>query len=280
MKRKRILVSSVDNIHQMISWAAQTAAKAYVGSKAGTPLRLAADEFVNAEEKLRDKVKPRRIYNAPKDIDFALLSKSAYNEGGKRNVEGYDILTPYSSPDRVVYQHKRTKHVILAFRGTDARNWKNGFSSKGFRDITSDILLAGAAEGLSHRFTNAEEITQKLITQFGKENVTVTGHSLGGSEAMHVSKKFDVGAHVYNPHTTWASAITGGYYPQVTLHVNETDPVSMFYRGSTFKQVDSQKHGLLLKAHGLKNFIHTKQHTPDVGPSYIPRAQRLPGVIQ
>lgn len=264
----------------MISWAAKTAAKAYVGAKTGTPVRLAADEFVNAEQKMRDKVRPRHIYNAPKDIDFAKLSKSAYNEGAKRNVEGYDILSPYSSPDRVVYQHQRTKHVILAFRGTDARNWKNGFSSKGFRDVTTDVLLAGAAEGLSHRFSNAEEITKTLIKQYGKENLTVTGHSLGGSQAMHVSKTFDVGAHVYNPHTTWASAVTGGYYPQVTLHVNETDPVSMFYRGTTFRKVDSRTQGTLLKAHGLENFIHTKEHTPDVRPSYIPRSQRPQGTIQ
>ena len=265
----------------MISWAAQTAVKAYTGSKVGTLPRLAADEFINAEQRMRDKIKPRRTFKAPKDIDFALLSKSAYNEGAKRNVEGYDILSSYSSPDRVAYQHKRTKHVILAFRGTDPGNWKNGFSSKAFRDLTTDALLAGGAEGLSHRFSNAEKITNELIKVYGKENLTLTGHSLGGSQAMEASRKYDVGAHVYNPHTTWTSASSGGYYPQVTLHVNETDPISAFYRGAHFKQVDSRRNGVLLKAHGLENFIHTKQHTPDVRPSYIPKAQRpAPGVIQ
>ena len=252
----------------MQGWLASTAVKAGIGKTVGLLPRLAADEYVSSHEKLMDRIKPRHIESAPEEINFAELAQRSYKEGKEREVKGFDILNQYSSPDRVVYKHQDTGHVVISFRGTDLKNWKDGFSSKGFRDVSTDLLLGSGSEGLSHRFYNAEQVTQKVINEFGKHNVSVTGHSLGGSQAMHVSRKYDLHGHVYNPHTTWSQALTGGYYPQVTLHVNESDPVSMFYHGASFKKVDKQKHGFFLKAHGLENFV--KAH-----PKYSEKLSRM-----
>lgn len=229
----------------MIGWLGKTSAQAFIASKVGTLPRLAADEFVNSQERMRQKVKGVQRYDTPHDINYALLSSSAYSP--QKEVRGYKILQKYSSPDRVVYEHQ-SGHKIIAFRGTDPGN---------VRDLTTDILLATGSESLSHRFHNAEKITQELVRKYGKENVSVTGHSLGGSQAMHVSRKFGVVGHAYNPHTTFTSALTGINYPNVTLHVNEGDPVSAFYPGAHFQTVDVRSNGTGLKAHGIQNFVES-----------------------
>lgn len=249
-------------MHQrMIGWLGKTTAQAFVASKVGMLPRLAADEFVNSQERIRQKVKGIKRYHPPEDINYALLSSSAYSP--QKEVRGYKILQKYSSPDRVVYEHQ-SGHKIIAFRGTDPTN---------LRDVSTDLLLATGSEALSHRFHKAEMITQELVQKYGKENVSVTGHSLGGSQAMHVSKKFGVVGHAYNPHTTLTSALTGANYPNVTLHVNEGDPISAFYPGAHFHTVDVRSHGTGLKAHGIENFVQTQ-------PKYYERLTMMKPIMK
>lgn len=240
-----------------MSFAKKVGVVTSVGSLLPTGPRLAATEFTNTTERLQQKARTDYYGQTPKsgppaDIDFALLSTKAYATDPR--VPGFQIIPELSSPDRVVYQHDRTKHVVISFRGTNLKNP---------RDLLTDALLAMGNEEISHRFYNAEQITQKVIARYGKENVTVTGHSLGGSQAMHVSKKYKVHAEVYNPHITWQNSITGTNYPDVILHVNKYDPVAAFHRGAYFQKVDMKNS----KSHSINNFIRS----PDVstGPSSL-----------
>jgi hypothetical protein len=256
----------------MISWATQTAGRVYVGSKVGNLPVLAAESYANQHEILRDKIKPRKIYTAPEEINFANLAQHAYKEGKDREVSGYNILPEFTTPDKVTYQHKATGHVVVAFRGTDPDSWKGGLQSKSFRDLSTDLLLGVTGSGAtSHRFHTAETLTGAVVKKFGKQNVSVTGHSLGGSQAMHVSRKFDLHGHVYNPHTTWSQALTGAYFPQLTLHQNVTDPISSFHYGATFGKKDIRESGFLLGAHGMENFVASH-------PKHLLRTENLKSV--
>jgi hypothetical protein len=224
-----------------------------VGSLMPSLPRLAAMEFANEMERLEGKAKQDYYGKSnpvlpPSDIDFARLSINVYNKDP--STEGFTIIHDLTSPDRVVYQHDRTKHVVLAFRGTDPTNP---------RDLVSDAILAMGNEEISHRFFNAEEITKKTIARYGKNNVTVTGHSLGGSQAMHVSRKYKVHAEVYDPHVEWQSAITGTNYPDVALHTNKYDPIAAFYRGAHFQSVDARNS----YKHSIDNFVRAVP-TPQV----------------
>lgn len=245
---------------------------AAVGKAAGTPARLVAGEFTNAAERLQEKVRPHQTYKPPEGIDFARLSKGAYGRNDQeRYVEGYDIIPEFTSPDRVAYRHQASGHVILSFRGTDIHQWGKGssiFSSRGFRDITSDLLLAAGAQDMGHRFYNAENVTKKVLDRYGKTNVSVTGHSLGGSQALHVSRKFGVHAEAYNPHISWSDAMTHTNYWNATIHVNKTDPVSAFYPWVKAEKTDvryNKKAKPFLGQHGIDDFLlplPAKKSTP------------------
>lgn len=235
-------------------------------------LGLAAKSQQNDVERIKSKlgISKTPIRSGPEEINYALLAKKSYETGNERNVLGYDILHNYSSPDRVVYQHQATKHVVIAFRGTDPTSWSNGFQAKGFRDLTTDTILGLGSQNLfSHRFRNADKVTKAVVQKYGANNVSVTGHSLGGSQAMYVSKKYNLHAHAYNPHITWSQALTATNFPNVSLHVNASDPVSAFHRGAYFKNVDKRNFGKnMLEAHGMQNFIDTR-------PAHLNRLERL-----
>lgn len=225
---------------------------------------LAAREETNKLERIKDAVKPPKTYEAPTDINFAQLSKASYEKNP--NIYGYTHLKEYSSPDRTVWRHNNTGHVVVAFRGTNTKNW---------RDVTSDALLALGQQGLSHRFYNAKQVTEALIKKYGKENVSVTGHSLGGSEALYVSRKYGVNAHVFNPHVSWDEALTHANYKHAHLYFNKTDPVAAFSRGANFKSVTARtdpSHGFGLKQHGIDYWVKDwqKQH---------PHVQTKPSLI-
>lgn len=271
----------------MLTWAEHTLEKSYVAKKLGTVPRLFGEGIEHVYEKINHKIRPTKDYKPPKDIDFAYLSQQAYKEGKDREVEGYTIDNELSSPDRVVYKHNATGHAVIAFRGTDLKNLKGGISSKAFRDVGADLLLAAGAESLSHRFYNAEEVTKKAVDKYGKEHLSVTGHSLGGSQALDVSRMYGVHAEVYNPHVTWENSLTRTNYYNATLHQNETDPVGIFnikgpdvftpvhygiggkFEGPTYGATDIRRHGYGIKAHGIDNFVHPSSlihhdtiHTP------------------
>lgn len=223
---------------------------------------LILGEAKHIGERIKQNIHPEHSIAPPSDIDFARLSKAAYGRSVKeRNVEGFDQLLEYSSPDRAVYRHKRSGHVVISFRGTDAHQWGKGskfFSSKGFRDTTTDAIMAAGYGDLTHRFYNAEEVTKKIADKYGKNNMSVTGHSLGGSQALHVSNKFKIHAEVYNPHIAWNDALTHNNYFHATIHVNKTDPVAALYPWVSAEKFDvryNKKAKPFIAQHGIDNFL-------------------------
>lgn len=232
---------------------------------------------------------PKENINLGGQIDYARLSQQSYLPIEKRGVEGFEIVPEFTTQDRTVYYHKNTKKAVIAFRGTDVHDWGHGakgfFHSRGFRDVTTDIILAAGEQGRSHRFKNAENVTRQVIKKYGKQNTIATGHSLGGSQAMHVSNKFGIHAEVYNPHVDWFSATTFSNYYNTALHVNKTDPVAAFSGYSSFQSVDSRynkKKAPFLGQHGIDNFVLPpkakaggKKATPGLLPAVKPKPKKI-----
>ena len=61
-------------------------------------------------------------------------------------------------------------------------------------------------EYLSGRFKGAEKAYRNTAKKYGKENVQVTGHSLGGSQAVHVGMKYGVQGTAFEPGSGVAGA--------------------------------------------------------------------------
>lgn len=242
----------------------------------GTGPGLVVKSGVNTAQAIREGIYGSQKYSPPPGIDFALLSKKAYGRNyQERMVDGYDIIPKYTSEDRVVYRHQASGHVIVAFRGTDfhdvhtvsgaqfRRNpikaLSHEFETRHFRDVTTDAALALGLQGaVSHRFYNSTRVTRQVIDEYGLRNVSVTGHSLGGSQAMHVSNLLNVHAEAYNPHISWNDALTHSNFFHSTVHVNYTDPISTFFPGIRAEKIDARynkKAKPFMGQHGIDNFI-------------------------
>lgn len=215
------------------------------------------------------------------DIPFANMSHSAYNP--KDDYEGYTLHKGYSSPDRAVYVKDDGSHVVIAFRGTELHQGKH----KALRDIGTDILAGLGLESVSSRFKHAEQITETLIKKYGKDKVYVTGHSLGGAQAMHVSNKYGVHAEVYNPFINVFDVESHRNFPHAVVHYNVGDPVAVgtpfihtkktYYHLNTNPKIPSLPLPVPfavsgLNQHSIDNLLtpHSKKSKP-VTPSITPK---------
>lgn len=118
-------------------------------------------------------------------MNLADFAQAAYTDDPPA---GYAIDTELSGPDRKVYH--RQGHAVIAFKGTTPTNW---------RDLSVDAAMGINVESLTNRFKKSLEVTDRAIDKYGKENLFLTGHSLGGSQALHVHRKTGIQGAAYNP---------------------------------------------------------------------------------
>ena len=87
---------------------------------------------------------------------------------------------------------------MIAYKGTDPKH---------ISDLIADgQIFNGMDEYLSGRFKGAEKAYRNTAKKYGKENVQVTGHSLGGSQAVHLGRKYGVEGTAFEPGSGVAGA--------------------------------------------------------------------------
>lgn len=132
---------------------------------------------------------------------YAALAKASYAFEFDESAPvpaGYAVDTDLSGPNRTVFT--QNGKAVVSFRGTDVLNWK---------DVSADVMLALGVETFSNRFQESLDITNKAIVKYGKDNVSVTGHSLGGTQALYVNSKTGVKAVAFNPGASIPQALEG-----------------------------------------------------------------------
>lgn len=197
------------------------------------------------------------------------LSKAAYKQDDPSLIPKGWRPAPELTDDqahRPVYTDGT--HAVVAFRGTRLTDTS---------DLRADVSIALGTESGARRFTDAEALTQQLIDRFGKDNVTATGHSLGGSEALDVSRKLGVRATAFNPGASPLSAIeaspihTGSFAldfllgsvvqrftnrsVDTTVYSTATDPISVSARLQGYKRQRSVGVADGHSAHDVDNFL-------------------------
>lgn len=123
--------------------------------------------------------------NIHQSMNLANFAQASYTDQAPT---GYAIDTELSGPDRKVYHNNH--HAVIAFKGTTPTNW---------RDLSVDAAMGINVESFTNRFKNSLEVTKRAIEKYGKENLFLTGHSLGGSQALHVHQKTGIQGAAYNP---------------------------------------------------------------------------------
>jgi hypothetical protein len=140
--------------------------------------------------------------------------------------EGWQLDARLSDADRRVYLNVETRDVVVTHRATDPRKP---------RDIGNDAVLAYGIPYVA-RLSAAEVHAKAVRTLHPQSRITHTGFSLGGTVAMHLSRKMGESAVTYGAFTPprWYTTdlmygLLAGRKPQVDA-VNYTvgsDPVSV-----------------------------------------------------
>lgn len=135
-------------------------------------------------------------------LDYAIASRAAYifaknpsaaNNFVGRTLKGYRVDHSLSTQNYVVLRNDTKKHAMLAFRGTDAGRMD---------DLKADLTIAKEGDNYEGdpRFEAAVDAFDIAKANLGASfSLDVTGHSLGGSQAMWVSRNRDTHAEVFNP---------------------------------------------------------------------------------
>ena len=107
-----------------------------------------------------------------------------------KDLKGFRIDKSLSTTDDVVLHNRATGESVVSYRGTVPTNlgdWK-----------TNLRIAHDGAEGTT-RYKNAEKVYLSAVKRYGKENMSVLGHSQGGGISHYIGQKYDVTSHSYNP---------------------------------------------------------------------------------
>ena len=166
---------------------------------------------------------------------FARMSQLAYNtnfdEVDKNILDaGYSVDRELSNPNAIVFK-KGNDEAVIAYRGTNPSN---------LDDLHADAHIAVGSRK-HKRFNEAVDLAKKTQQKYKK--VKTTGHSLGGTQALHVNKLTGLDAIAYNP----GSGLLSGYeadeylHPRAKIVKNPNDLIARNARGVNTKHVSSGK---------------------------------------
>lgn len=112
---------------------------------------------------------------------YAAFASLAYQDG--EIPVGYRMDADLSNRNRKVYVNDTEKKAILAFRGTQPN------SKHAAADLGTDLALALNMRDTQSRFKNALKSAKKTRERYMDYELTLTGHSLGASQAQYVHDK-------------------------------------------------------------------------------------------
>ena len=198
--------------------------------------------------------------------DFENFGLDKAQENLDKELEGY-VIDPALTDDYSTTIIKPDGSAIVSYRGTDIERPD---------DIMADIVIFSGLykTGTLQYITDATGLTSFLpasLTRFSLadqkykdvkekyEKVSITGHSLGGSQAKFISKKYDAPAFVFNPGSVPnlpGEEFSIGKNTKVLLVQGDT--ISRFVNTYTPEEQIKYIKQNQMSAHSLRNFTSQK----------------------
>lgn len=196
--------------------------------------------------------------------DCKILSRRIYPENRQQNSQGWKYKETYSNYRNGFYSEVYTKgeKAILVIRGTEMHSH--------FKETTKDILndFQMGLKDLPSQMKDAEKAYLKIVGVYGRKNVILTGHSLGGSEAQILGAKYGAETVTFGAYgvrnfngieinytdniTNYGNAQDGIFVKNIDNQIGKTKILNTVSKeGDTFKK-GYKYHGL--NPHNLENF--------------------------
>lgn len=171
----------------------------------------------------------------------AKLASGSYTK--EPEINGWKSDPELSGEDYTTYV--KDGKAKIAYRGTDLKNT---------RDIGADILIGTGLQDLSNRMKKARIVAEKAQQKYGNQNVTTTGHSLGGVQSAYVNRKLKIPAVTFNTGSTPIDLLTKRKFTKDLKNItSEGDIISQWSgskRATNIKIKPKSKN-----VHSLINFI-------------------------
>ncbi|MCM1265650.1 MAG: hypothetical protein NC200_05565 [Candidatus Gastranaerophilales bacterium] len=154
--------------------------------------------------------------------DCKILSQAVYQKDKPKNINGWEYVDKYYNNQTGFYSelYKKGDKVILVIRGTELDAGK----TEATKDLWNDMEMGLAF--LPNQIKDAKSVYFDLVKQYGKENITVTGHSLGGSESAILGTEFGVNAVTFNAYgIKYLYSLQINYTDNITNYGNASDEI-------------------------------------------------------
>ena len=198
-------------------------------------------------------------YSAMDDEEnlHAKMSQMGYGDKRKSSYQGYDLDNSLSDKRTAVYHNKNTKKTIISYRGTDPKD---------LDDLSADYHIVKGTHGQHNQFKNAVKTYDRVSSKYGKEGISLSGHSLGGKKAEYVNeRRGGVKTHTYNQGQSYGSQEVAKslkcklptapkWCKTITKHHTKGDPISLLSRFTYGKSKSYKTKGLA--SHSIDNFVN------------------------
>lgn len=199
------------------------------------------------------------------NIKLAVIADEVYKPSSQRGTrDGWK----YISGDKRHGIWERDGQAAIGIRGTDFKDPK---------DVIDDAGIAIGALKLTPRYKRSKRWVRKAIKKYGKKNVQVAGHSLGGKISKELAKDFGIKGSTFNAGASVSDAVSS-IGDRVACKVNKKgkrcrkakkvenyrtkiDPVSAAAIGDI--NTTTVKRKKALDPHAIANFIPEEEGASD-----------------
>jgi len=201
--------------------------------------------------------------------DYAVLNQATYSNNARQVLDEYNEGDNYKimkeETNYLVVRDTRTNKVVIVAKGTDLGNTKG----MKYQDLKEDLHIVLNKPETMGRLREIKDETKKLIKAYGKNNVIISGHSLGGYITADISKElgikgvaFNIGSSPKKLTPTFNNNLT--HYTTNNLSEKIIDPLSMTSAGRDFydKRVVEPKEEIgsgVIKYHTILHFLPNKK---------------------
>ena len=129
--------------------------------------------------------------------DYAIMNQAVYSNDPQSILDKYgknNFIILQEDLDYLIIKDNITDKVNFVIKGTDIANTKG----KRIEDLKEDLHIVLNKPESMKRLRRMRNIAKGLIREYGKDNIVITGHSLGGYITAEISNETGTNAVAFN----------------------------------------------------------------------------------